>query len=141
MVEKLKTSAAILLALALGVVACGDDPSGTEFMAPDSIEGLIFDYEIDQAKDPFPTEGTFTIQFFTAEFYALTGDELDVPNSFGSYTYVFSGAVGEAGLSDVALGEVVMTMTTQSSTGGIYVIRSPDAVQRGTFAMAEALEP
>jgi outer membrane lipoprotein-sorting protein len=128
---------AILISLVL--VGCGssDSTPAPSVSAPASISGKTLKVTISSRSGGFATTGTadFVISNTTNQ-YTLNGDEVNVANSAGTFSYSSSGNKGTLAVDDSAFGNGNYYLTFTSTTSGTftaYMEQNPSASQTGLF--------
>jgi outer membrane lipoprotein-sorting protein len=128
---------AILISLVL--VGCGssDSTPAPSVSAPASISGKTLKVTISSGSGGFATTGTadFVISNTTNQ-YTLNGDEVNVANSAGTFSYSSSGNKGTLAVDDSAFGNGNYYLTFTSTTSGTftaYMEQNPSASQTGLF--------
>ena len=118
------------------LVGCGGGSSSAS--APTSIAGKTYRMVIKSGSGYLASTGTYTVSFSSSgPSYVIIGDGVNVPDSFGEYSYSSSGSQGIASAYDYILDTFAsFSLNFTSSTKGNFLIHlslDPNSQQSGSF--------
>ena len=123
----------LFIALSLTIIGCSnssDSGDNSSVTAPASIRGKFYKMTINSGSGLFATAGTYTISFSPNQnTYTVEGDDVNVVDSEGTYTYSTNGSTGVAAIVDSIIGNGAFSLTFTSSTAE----SDPNSMQTGTF--------
>lgn len=122
----------------------GDD--STTGLAPASIKGKSYEMTVTDGAGFFADSGIFTIRFssYYSSYgtYRITGDAINVADSYGTYTYSSYGDYVGISVDDSIFADASFTLTFTSLEHGILpgrgtfilqALSDPSSYQSGTF--------
>lgn len=129
--------AVILLSLALAGCDSSDSSKEADVLALTSIVGKTVKITVSSGAGGFASKGSAMIAFSSiTNQYVITGDEINVGDSAGTFSYSSSGNKATLAMDDSALGKNNFYLTFTSTDLGTYIADAaqvPSATQIGSF--------
>ena len=107
--------------------------------APGTLAGKTYRVTAELGSGEFSGTGTFTVVFLSSQpWYTTQGDGINFGDSWGMYSYSYSGASGTVKVTDSVGGSITYSFTFNTAISGTYVATEAttaavNSAQSGTF--------